>query len=152
MDYFVIIKCWFRTNLPAFTKMTLIRSKWKLNNGGWPYLLIFSFSFLKLETASKTGSLIFIFRIFLLYNHIFGFFSKLKCLWIQKQSNKLLVGAHCFTIEDSKLCIVINNWRIFVKLITRWTATGKVYKNMILHLPPLLQIKCLTLLKLTPIV
>lgn len=59
------------------------------------------------------------------------------------QSNKLLVGPH-------SIIIVINIERIYVKLITRWTATGKVEKNE--HLPSYLHIKCITPLKMTQIV
>lgn len=43
-------------------------------------------------------------------------------------SKTLLVGDHSFKIVDNKLFIVINSGGIYVKLITRWTATGKVEK------------------------
>lgn len=60
---------------------------------------------------------------------LFPFFFQAKML---VNSKTLLVGDHSFKIVDSKLFTVINIGGIYVKLITRWTATGKVEKSDII--------------------
>lgn len=81
-----------------------------------------------MKKVSKTGSLIFIFKIFC-YEITFSVFFQAKML---VNSKTLLVGDHSFKIVDSKLFTVINIGGIYVKLITRWTATGKVEKSDII--------------------
>lgn len=76
-----------------------------------------------MEKVNKTDPLIFIFN----YICISNFFFQVKMLLNVKT---LLVCAHSFTIVDSKLFIVIKIEGIYVKLITLWTATGKVGQKL----------------------